>query len=412
MLRWAAIVGLLATACAGGPKDEGWEDDRPSGGPLLGTTGVQADLDAATFYRTGTGDVAQDSDVYVVHEDFYGIPWDSFLAGEEPPEAWVSAIDLIADDARASGRPVYLALALVGGPGRAYLGNQTVVDGDQLLSSQAGWSAQCYDFSSASDAAEIEAAYLDYVSWMVERFEPDWLNVAIEINLFLAACPGAWSGLAAMEATAVEHARSLDPELVTFASVELSQLYGLEEDCSDPEACFQENLEAIALLDGDRLALSSYPYGQPDISTVADIPADWLSRVAVEVDQPVLIAETGWNGSPIVGSLDGDCVTYGSFSEADQVAYLEWLVAQSDDLDMELVTWWSNRDLIPSQVSESCDCAAEDQGWCDAVGVFNEVFGAFNGEIIFKYWGTMGLRTYEGEEKPALMERWRALRGG
>ena len=99
-------------------------------------------------------------------------------------------------------------------------------------------------------------------------------------------------------------------------------------------------------------------------------------------------------------------------SEADQIAYLEWLMGQSDDLDMELVTWWSNRDLIPAQISDSCDCTAEDQGWCDAVDVFSDVFGEFNGDIIFKYWGTMGLRTYEGDEKPALMERWRALRSG
>jgi hypothetical protein len=396
--------------CTGEPKDTESTTEPPSGGTLLGTTGVQADPNAAIFYQTSPGNVAEDSDVYVVHEDFYGIPWGSFLAGDEPPAPWVASIDVIADDARASGRPVYLALALVGGPGRAYLGNQTVVDENALLSPQSAWSAECYDFASAPDAADIEAAYLAYVSWMVERFGPSWLNVAIEINLFLASCPDAWPGLAAMETKAVEHARTLDPDLVVFASVELSQIYGLEEDCTDPEACFQDNLAALALLDGDRLALSSYPYGQPDIATVADIPADWLSRIADEVNRPVIIAETGWNGSPIVGSLEGDCVSYGSYSEADQIAYLEWLMGQSDDLDMELVTWWSNRDLIPAQISDSCECTAEDQGWCDAVDVFSDVFGEFNGDIIFKYWGTMGLRTYEGDEKPALMERWRALR--
>jgi hypothetical protein len=152
----AAILALLATGCAGEPQDTESKTDPHSGGTLLGTTGVQADLDAAIFYQASPGDVAQDSDVYVVHEDFYGIPWGSFLAGEEPSDPWVVAIDVIADDARASGRPVYLALALVGGPGRAYLGNQTVVDDDVLLSPQSAWSAECYDFSSASDAAEIE----------------------------------------------------------------------------------------------------------------------------------------------------------------------------------------------------------------------------------------------------------------
>ena len=377
---------------------------------LLGLANVQADPAASVFYAASPGEVAEDAEAYVIHEDFYGIPWTSLLAGEAPPDAWVAAMDLLADDARGSGLPVMLALSLVQGPGRTHLGSQAVVQDGVLVSPEAAWSERCYDFATAADADVLEAAYLDYLTWMIQRFEPRWLNVATEINLFQTQCPDAWPGLAQVQGAAYHHARSMDPELVVFASVELSHLYGLEGDCADPDACFEENLAAMALLEGDRLALSTYPFGRPDISSPADIPPDWLSRAAEAMEMPVLIAETGWSGAPIVAAFDGDCVSFGDFSEADQVAYLRWLVDQADALDMELVTWWSNRDLIPARISDTCGCAAEDQAWCDAIGVFNTVFGEYIGEITFKYWGTMGLRSYDGTAKPELMARWDQLR--
>jgi hypothetical protein len=213
-----------------------------------------------------------------------------------------------------------------------------------------------------------------------------------------------------MHNEAYQTVKSIDEQMVVFSSIELTSMYGLDGSCTNPDSCYADNLAAIEALDLDRLAVSTYPYGLEDIATVDDIPDDWLTRIGDDMALPMVIAETGWNGTDIVGTLNGECITYGQFSEADQVAYLQWLARQAAALDMDFVTWWSNRDFIPSHISDSCDCAASDQIWCDVVSSFNSSLGEFYGEIIFKFWGTMGLRNYDGSEKTDLMSAWNEIR--
>jgi len=54
----AANLALLAMGCAGEPQDGKSKPESPSGGTLLGTTGGQADPNAAIFYQMNPGNVA------------------------------------------------------------------------------------------------------------------------------------------------------------------------------------------------------------------------------------------------------------------------------------------------------------------------------------------------------------------
>src|SRR5262249_62378433 len=155
----------------------------------LASTGAQIRLD------TGLGlypvDLADDVDVVSIHQDFYGIPWDELRSGAPLPAAWVAAMDELAQQARTIGKPVLLSLAVVGGPGRHYLFDKASTGSDGRLHTQAAWAAESYDFATAPDGAATRAAYVAYVLWMMDRFDPAWLNVAVEINMFDAACPSA-----------------------------------------------------------------------------------------------------------------------------------------------------------------------------------------------------------------------------
>ncbi len=37
--------------------------------------------------------------------------------------------------------------------------------------------------------------------------------------------------------------------------------------------------------------------------------------------------------------------------------------------------------------------------------------GEYYGDVMFKYWDTMGIRDYEGNEKPEVMGAWQSLKG-
>jgi hypothetical protein len=88
------------------------------------------------------------------------------------------------------------------------------------------------------------------------------------------------------------------------------------------------------------------------------------------------------------------------------------VLADADSANLDLVTWWSDRDLLVNQVMTDCPCTF-DPTWCYVVssirgpastGTFDTQF--FN-EILMKAFGTMGLRDCMGVPKASVMAPWR-----
>jgi hypothetical protein len=357
-----------------------------------------------------------DADLVSVHQEFYGVPWEALLAGSEPPAEWTAKMQALAKHAHSVSKRVFVSISMLNG-GRDSLAARTKIENSQIKTED-NWAAHCYDFASAPDAAQTRAAYLHYVDRMIELFSPTYLNFAIEVNLFLEKCPDAAPGLIDMANAAYKEAKAKNPKLVAFPSFQIDHLYGYAKDaCADgmnKDTCFDHNYAQITGLQRDRFAMSSYPYLQGQ--TAADLRRDWFERAPARGGERGLIAETGWLSTDLIAQNGTDCTTVVMSSEQQAADYLARVLSDAQRLPLELVTWWSNRDLVPAALMTNCPCDYS-ATWCSVVDQFRTAAGGpltpgadFLGEVLLKAFGTMGLRDYDGKPKPKLAKAWNDAR--
>jgi len=102
--------------------------------------------------------------------------------------------------------------------------------------------------------------------------------------------------------------------------------------------------------------MSTYPY-MNGFATPADLPSDWFTRGASRKHEVPLVAETGWPSTGIVArARDGTCLTLFSFDERESAAYLDRVLSEADSSGIDLGTWWSDRDLVVSELMTDCPC--------------------------------------------------------
>ena len=97
------------------------------------------------------------------------------------------------------------------------------------------------------------------------------------------------------------------------------------------------------------------------------IPGNWFTRAADEGGEQLIIAETGWLATSAAGTLDGTCITPIVHDPVEQAAYFDLLIELANDESIELVTWWSNRDVVVGLIAEA---RGRDAG---IVGIFHDV---------------------------------------
>jgi hypothetical protein len=443
LLRNATTVVVLATvvlgfaACGGGrgagaPDGRSADAARDAGVPADGAVVavVDAALDAGPsrpYHLAATGtaldptrglvftdaDLATDADVVSLHVDFGGLPWDAFATNGTLPPAWVASMDALAARTRALGKEVFLSLAPLDGARRT-LAADVVVDasGEHAVSD---WKPACYDLATAPDGAALRLAYGRYVAWMVHEFAPRWVNAGIEVTMFMS-CGAAWDGLVALENDAYDAAHAARAGLIVFPSIQLDALYGRTSACPSgmtPDQCFEANYARLAGLKRDRFAISTYPYGA-GFATPADLPADWFTRAADRGGERLVFAEIGWLATPLVADDAGTCVLLIDASASAQGDYLDLVIATATARDVDLVTWWSDRDFLPAAVVSSCPCTA-DVTYCGVIAGVRAAAGAdpaaqFAMEALFKYFGAMGLRGIDGTPRQPIFDRWQAAR--
>jgi hypothetical protein len=361
------------------------------------------------------GALAADVDVLGIFVEHYGVPWAEFETspGPAPALAWTQAMTRLATSARATGKPRSLQMVL----SRDKLAGRAVSTPKGGLLVDADWSGTCYDFRANPNQ---QRAYVRYATWMVKSFEPTYVNLAVEVDKYLGSCgAGAkWDALVDVERAAYDAVKQTNERIVAYISVNAEDLYGQTLKGFD-----RPRYEALSRLKRDRLGLSTYPSGlkRTDGSQLSptDLPTDYFvrARTVNPLEAPVIIAETGWNSRDLKIGPSTACTVAVRSSPAVQDDYLRILVSAADASKLDLVTWWSDRDLLPSAVMETCHplapgptfgACAED-AWCLGINIYRRIAPsnpAF-GDLVFKGFGSMGLRDYDGAPKPSLT-RWKA----
>ena len=368
-------------------------------------------------------EVAADTDMITIWAEYIGIPFDIFAQGPtiDPTHPWAVKMTQVANDVNAEGKDVLLQLGFVR---TAIVSWASEYNGE--LAVQDEWSGVCYDFTTPGGQA-IGDAFVNYSVWMAQTFQPAYLVNFIEANLYYHDCGGAtpsWDALVVIQNRAYDAVKALYPNLPVFPSIKLESLYGGELD-----GFLEDEYQAVTAFKRDRFGISVYPFGvsipgESRLATPYDLPTDYLVRVAQlhPDEEPLVIAETGWNVSPIsIGDPDL-CIQNFPYSEENWVLdYMGFVFSSAHFGQFEFVNWWSMRDSMSATSQNTCyvrdsapftACAGDP--WCTIINFVKDYTAEGGaqlfGELVQKAFGSFGLRTYDGTERPVLMQRWRQER--
>jgi len=365
-------------------------------------------------------EVAADTDMITFWAEYIGIPFVEFAqtSAIDPAHPWAVFMTDKATAINAEGKEVLLQLGFVR---TAIVSWASQYNGEVAIQDE--WSGVCYDFASPSGQA-IGDAYVNYAIWMAQTFEPAYLVNFIEANLYYHECGGAtpsWDALVTIQHRAYDAVKALYPDMPVFPSIKIETLYGQELDGFD-----EEEYQAMTALKRDRFGMSVYPFGVPipgesRLATPYDLPLDYLVRVSQlhPEEKPLVITETGWNSSPIRIGDEELCIENFPYSEEAWVRdYMGLVFASAHFGEFEFVNWWSMRDSMSATAQNTCymrdsapfaACAGDP--WCTIINFVKDHTAAGGaqlfGELVQKAFGSFGMRTYDGVERPALMQRWR-----
>jgi hypothetical protein len=363
-------------------------------------------------------DLAAEVDVITIMPEYLGLPFDQFYASVEPNPGhpWTIAMRDLAARSTAAGKPIMLELVLTRD---AVVGAAFNHEGSLIVVKN--WAPRCMPFDNSLGEL-ISTAYKNYAVWMTNLFRPTHLVVFVEMNLYYVHCGGAAPSCTVLiptERDAYDRVKSVRPETAVFPSFKLEDLYGQTVDGFD-----ELQYAAMAGTKRDRFGIAAYPYGmrKQDGTFVNpfDLPLDYLQRVHQRHpnERRIVVTETGWiSNGPSFGTTSG---CYGPFPFSAlpfAQIYLEILLYNAYAGNFDLISWWSNRDLLPTDVMTSCYPATAaptfpacgDDPWCRAVLSVRTagLSGDSNfDELAFKAFGSMGLRSYDGTAKGPLKDRW------
>ncbi len=301
--------------------------------------------------------ISEDSNLVALHIDALGIPWLEFGNGDDPPDAWLQKLDEVQVLVDGIGHPVYLALTPLW-IDRARLtadaSSPFVPTGGPCLADVPDWEVR-------------KLGYKAYVEFMVQRFDPVFLALSIEVNTYVNNCPDAWPELRSLLNEVYAEQKAARPKLPVFNTFTINPLWNAAGACAGfREDCIDEGLEAIGDLSGDVFAISTYPMIVYLVNG-GTLPDNWLSIFREKTGLPVAIAETGWQYFPIE-TQDPDmpeaCLEIPSSAES-HLWWVERVLADAETLDMPFVVWWANQDYVPPEVSQSCVCDNPEEPWCD-----------------------------------------------
>lgn len=393
------IVAALAAGLAAAGTSIAGEAAAP--GRLYGNMPFSMDATALPpqFHFTAQH-IGEDSSLLALHMEWFGIPWDALASGGPLPHAFLAELDR-ADALRKSlGLPVYLAVTPISGT-RDRLAARAYGDGEALLNDN-DFGAPCEDVAARADAATIRRAFHALVDLYVARFEPSFLALSIEVNIYTQRCPQAWASMRDLLNAEYETQKAAQPDLPIFHTFQAEFLW--QADRGEPcfgfqRDCLMRNVARFSDLRADLWGLSSYPV-PIFLNNGRMLPEDYFAAVAQLSGRPVAISETGYLSTTYSAVTSNTCIAGLPSSVEDQKWWMGRVLSDAERLHMPFVVWWVDHAPMPFDDLAPCTCS-DGSPFCSFLTAMGDAAWGI------RYFGLMALRDYDGTPTPALA-LWKA----
>jgi hypothetical protein len=275
-MRTRAIAIFISIAAILLACDE--EDQEQTRSYYMGFTPVpyESSVDAAAYtYRT----LRENADI-ISHQFDNGVPWVEALAGENFSDEIINDWTFRKNQTTASQK-IYISVNPFNSLHNGLASYRTA---DENLPLPAPWDS--YTFNSD----EVKTAYLNYCSRIIDFFNPDYFNMAMEANLLYVNKPTIWSSYVEFHQYIYTELKKKYPKLMVFCSISGAHL--LKGLISNNDYV-QQRLAALQLLEySDLYSLSFYPcltslLGNP-------YPVNTFDDLFNISEKPLAIDETGY----------------------------------------------------------------------------------------------------------------------
>lgn len=345
----AAPAGVTAPSSAEPPGPSIFDSGRTAYGffpspPEMTLDSLLATMDA----------MAQHGEVALIQK---AVPWKDFLESPEgTSQAFTDEQNLVAVAASKGLEPIFVIDPLNGLDRREFSPLPPELKGA--------------DFGTPA----LRQAYLNYAIRLTQTFHPRYLGLASEINTYAKSHPDDFPNFVDLYKQAYQAIKTESPETKVFVTFQWEDLNHVgvfrgQGPALQPEWSMVDAFEP----DLDVLAISTYPFVAFDGAD--QIPSDYYEPLLNHASEPLAVAEGGWpstNLAPFHGSPE------------DQIGYLHTI---DEQLGGHLVFWIY---LIVQDFNlDAYRPVLEAQG----MGANADTLGWFT---------SVGLRTYDGQPKPAL----------
>jgi hypothetical protein len=222
-------------------------------------------------------------------------------------------------------------------------------------------------------ADPVTRARFLYDAARLAALRPDYLNLGAEINLLYLWSPVEYSLFASLYQSAYALVKQISPNTQVGVSYHLDVFYIY----GGPQLRLIDQIGPQ-----DYVAFTTYPSWtvyNGIFPSIDAIPSSYYTRILQDVpDKPIVFSEVGW---PSGGSGN-------LFDQADYIASLPRLMG---DVKPIMITWGLLHDVIHFQISQLTP---------QQLLTLNSI----NPSILFDELDTMGLYSWDGPPKPALLE--------
>lgn len=272
----------------------------PIGAPGPNTT--DEDLKAAII------ETAKVAECYVIRQK---IDWEAFRPGGNATPDFTDDILRLLDLARDAGFP------------------QTLVELDPIVDRHNVGPLPPALAGAGFGHPDVRTALRRQAIVVVTQGRPDYLSIAVEANGYFESNPEDFENFVSLHKELYDEIKSISPETQVMASFNLEGIQGLLSGIGG----FADHGPQWFLLDKfepevDAFAFSTLPF--PVFFDPVQLPDDYLSRITLHTDRPIVLSEVGWT-------------TYAgaSGSEAAQAAYLSLMSRQALHVDQLRIFAWT-----------------------------------------------------------------------